>query len=198
VLPEFRRRIRADDGDRLHREKTDSLELMERLTTYDDVSHTDPNRFEHWDEISYPDKTGCHRPKWSYATYPTCNSFHELPMERVVATGTAAIDPTATDEVRYLGRGHFRNVWSVVDARSSEVDSILKTNRVYERRYYKNYAFSQTQVRILVLMCNIVVGWVAVRRCLFGYSAEIISQHPLPLTFSLVDGGAKHDADFVE
>jgi len=106
--------------------------MSERVRPSKGKFYIDDSRYLHYDEIDYPKESGCYTPTWAFEVYPNCNLFHELPLER-------AVSAEESRNVTYLGRGHFRAGWSVVNANGDGSSKhhphdhlVLKTIRLRE------------------------------------------------------------------
>jgi len=141
----YTRTIHDDDDEIYSTRRKRFLQRLDETTTSDDVDSRTPNRFEHYEEITYPTADGCYLPKWSYEIYPSCPRFHELSVDRGIGYADQRVD------VNYLARGHFRESWLLTNERGHD-EGVLKTNRMYERRHYKNYAFKQTAMEAISML----------------------------------------------
>jgi len=132
-IQDFARRISPRDDRLYNRMKDRQLEWIEKFVILDGS-----DRFDHWDERDYSIK-GCVRPKWSYASHPACNVFHDL-------------DLLSFDDFRFLGHGSFRS--SLLLPVGDSGTTVLKTNRLEDdaQRHFDEYAFSQTQMEALVML----------------------------------------------
>lgn len=119
--------------------RNETLTFMDtNIEDVDDIDSKDPMRYEPFDEQKYPSDNGCYRLKWhcDVVKRKSCNEFHTITIDRLVGDDQAF-------GIRYLGRGHFRQIWQLSAHHIIGSDAVLKTNRIYEHRGYNNYAFSQ-------------------------------------------------------
>ena len=141
------RRIRSDDHVRLHHERIRQLKKMDDETDDKDIPNRDRDRYEHYEERTYPREDGCYRPKWSFEQNSACNTVHEqLTMAREVSD-------LQRYEIEFLGRGHFRTSYRFTSVDSLVADSfVLKNIRMHERRNYNAFTFDQIQIEELGFM----------------------------------------------
>jgi len=147
ILSFFRgRRIRVDDREVFESERERLLydvdgDIEDRLEHFEDLDHTpeivtDENKESNLDAPRNPDK-GCHKLKWVDDTYPTCNLFHELSLDR--ETVVSAGENLQPYRRRYLAHGAFRDAWLFEPAVNQEGSQdgnngnfVLKTGRFDE------------------------------------------------------------------
>lgn len=118
------RRIKTQDDRKYNDERESMLEDMDDAETYEDVDFRDPLRFDPYDELPYPNKSGCFRLKWTFgvSAYRTCNEFHTFDFLR-------RLDYVDQQwNIDYIARGHFRQTWMLSGANEDE-ELVLKTNR---------------------------------------------------------------------
>jgi hypothetical protein len=123
------------------------LRRIDREADRRDFSKTDPSRYTPYEDLDYPKPSGCYRPRWSYAVFPTCNTFHEQTMDRLVeSTGL---------NVTYLGRGYFRMTWLVEKIEASgqgrHEEFVVKLLRLSDRHRFTHHTFFSIQLEALVM-----------------------------------------------
>lgn len=133
ALPDFdglerQRRIRSEPGWNVAHINTGDDELLHiyRASLLEQQDDEDEDGYnERYDDIDM--NYDCIRPGWTYRSYPVCNAFHEITLERTTGsssstdtTGTATERgrPTtghrrdsSTSSIEYLGAGYFRDSW---------------------------------------------------------------------------------------
>jgi hypothetical protein len=130
-----------------HMSRYQQLRRIDQEVDRRDFSKTDPTRYTHYEDIDFPKPSGCYRPRWTYAVYPTCNVFHEQTMDRPVESTRL--------NVTYLGRGYFRATWLLEDIEASGQDHpeefVLKLLRLSDRRSFTHHTFFAIQLEALVM-----------------------------------------------
>jgi len=160
--PVFERRIRDDE---VSAEK-ESVEIHRRK--YDVERRFDSSdRYVHYDELDYPKASGCYRPKWSFDVFPNCNTFHEIELQPSSPPEPGSVAASANDRivtnnlnVTFVGRGHFRQGWSVADGTTTKngngVDDdgfVLKTTRLRDDKdTFTTSGIAMTQVEAITML----------------------------------------------
>lgn len=144
----FARAVNPLDDRQYHAEKDYQLSNLDKYADEADFSSSDPGRYDHYDDFDYPIPSGCYRPRWSYATHPTCNHFHEMTLDRGLV-GDVATSPHRQDTlVGLVGVGHYRLSW-VFGERQLQQDFVLKNLRLNKSRNYNHKTFSEIQIEAL-------------------------------------------------
>jgi len=139
----FARTIILRDSKKYGQHRLRLLDQLDQTITSEDVAREETDRFEHYDEIDYSEnkQNGCYRPRWSYSHRPNCNDFHEIDI----------VDRRSV-EAKFLGTGYFRASWALSYGGRDVEDVVLKINRLYEYRNFKQYDYSQTQMEALCML----------------------------------------------
>lgn len=133
----FARRIDPVDIDWY---ESDREELLQEI---DDPNQS--SKSDHWDELDYPLESNCYRPKWAYAYYPSCNSFHEVSLSRTAMTGMQDV------QVNFLAEGHYRATWLWHHPMG---DSVLKNTRLHKSRHFDAATMKQVQNEALTMLAT--------------------------------------------
>jgi hypothetical protein len=95
------------------------------------VPNTDRIAFRYWheDELISNQKS-CRQPHWAFFHFPTCNAFHEMPLEREYFEASQGRQGSGVTELDsyYINSGYYRDVW-VVAGSASLGRLILKTSK---------------------------------------------------------------------
>ncbi|GKY98998.1 hypothetical protein MPSEU_000855500 [Mayamaea pseudoterrestris] len=137
------RRIRPHDNLLVHNETLAQLEFMDLPNEYHDAREKDLGNYVHYDEQDYPARHGCYRPKWSYVYQPTCNSFHEVQLDRTPSRRNADW------YVDYISHGFFRETFLM--RRQDDVDVVLKVLRLHKKKNVNAFVMQQVQIEAVVM-----------------------------------------------
>lgn len=142
--------IQTGDEEKYQAERMHQLIFLDENTSPNDRSRTDPDRFDHYEELDYPQQ--CHRPKWAYEVRPTCHHFHE------VVQLSREPSPHQSWDIKYLSRGHYRQTWLIkshlakTNSQQSRQDIVLKSLRYAERRNFTAFDMHQVQVEAMTML----------------------------------------------
>jgi hypothetical protein len=158
------------DEARYETERRDRLREMDENADPNDFSHSEPGRYDHFDDFSWPVPSGCYRPRWSYNVRPTCNAFHEMTLDRGLGKSSGGSRRSALLNGdagalpgHPLGVGHYRLSWLVSELswqrappstgeRTKEEtlgDFVLKLLRLNRSRNFNHKTFSEIQIEAL-------------------------------------------------
>jgi hypothetical protein len=137
------RRIREHDMNLYHSEKLAILDGWDAQHVYHDAREKDLGQYIHYEEDDYPKANGCYRPKWSYAYYPTCNSFHEFHIGRTPSRDSLDV------YTEYISHGFFRETFRLQQEADQEI--VLKVLRLHNKKNVNSFVMEQVQLEALVM-----------------------------------------------
>lgn len=135
------RSIARNDAKRYHNQ------FRQRLVRLDDTTDSWDPYYEYYEEQSFPSSDNCYRPKWTYETHPSCNTFHEqILLERPVGV------VGHTRDMSFLGQGHFRLSFlfrDVIASTAEHDDFVLKPIRFARAHDFNRYTYDTVQLEAL-------------------------------------------------
>lgn len=141
----FAREVPADANEVFLEKYERYMKKMNKEAGRQLLTRREPYRLLHYDELPFPMEGECIRPKWSFVVFPSCNSFHEITMDR-------AEGPEQSFDYRFLGSGTFRQAF-LLDDKQLGAQYVIKLNRfLKEKMDFGDYAFSQVQLEAMIML----------------------------------------------